>query len=98
MTTLACQRKSRRIQVETPVMLEDFRTGFYYDGVIYNYSTDGAYLESDYAPRPGRKIQILFEDASEIFASDTYRAEIRWRRPLFENTSDFEYGIGVKYF
>ena len=53
MIALVYQRNSQRFEVEAPVMLEDFRTGFYYNGIIYNYSADGVYLESDYAPRPG---------------------------------------------
>ena len=54
MIALAYQRVSERFEVQAPVMIEDFRTGFYYNGVIYNYCADGVYLESDYALRPGR--------------------------------------------
>ena len=53
MAVLAYQRNSQRFEIQAPVMLEDFRTGYYYHGIIYNYSADGVYLESDYAPRPG---------------------------------------------
>jgi len=83
MIAVAYQRNSQRFEVEVPVMLEDFRTGFYYKGVIYNYSADGVYLESDYAP--------------DIFLTDHYLAEIRWRQPLSDETSDHSFGIGMKY-
>ncbi len=97
MTALAYQRNSQRFEVEAPVMLEDFRTGFYYNGIIYNYSADGVYLESDYAPRPDRRIHLKVNGAWDIFATEPYLAEIRWRRPLSDETSDYSYGIGMKY-
>lgn len=97
MIALAYQRNSRRFEVEAPVMLEDFRTGFYYNGIIYNYSADGVYLESDYAPRPGRRIRLQVNGARDIFLTDLYFAEIRWRRPLSDETSDHSYGIGMQY-
>lgn len=97
MTALAYQRNSQRFEVEALVMLEDFRTGFYYKGTIYNYSADGVYLESGYAPRPGRKMRLKVNGARDIFVTDLYLAEIRWRQPLADDTSDYSYGIGMQY-
>jgi hypothetical protein len=97
MIALAYQRSSQRFEIQAPVMLEDFRTGFYYNGIIYNYSADGVYLQSAYAPRPGRKIRLKVEGASDIFTNELYLAEIRWRRPLPAENSDYSYGIGMKY-
>ena len=97
MTELAYQRNSQRFEVEAPVMLKDFRSGFYYKGIIYNYSADGVYLESDYAPRPGRKIHIEVNGARNTFFTGPYLAEIRWRQPLIDDASDYSYGIGMQY-
>ena len=97
MTALAYQRNSQRFEIKTAVMLEDFRTGFYYNGIIYNYSADGVYLESDYAPRPGRKICLKVNSARDIFTDDLYLAEIRWRRPLVEKSSPYSFGVGMQY-
>jgi hypothetical protein len=97
MTALAHQRNSQRFEVEASVMLEDFRTGFYYKGTIYNYSSDGVYLESDYAPRPGRKMHLKVYGAHDIFAAELYLAEIRWRQSISDETSDYSYGIGMQY-
>jgi len=41
MNAFAYKRTSQRFEAEAPVMLEDFRTGFYYKGTLYNYSNDG---------------------------------------------------------
>ena len=97
MTALSYQRNSQRFKVEASVMLEDFRTGFYYNGIIHNYSADGVYLESDYAPRPGRKLHLKVNGARDIFLANVYLAEIRRRRPLADETSVYSYGIGMKY-
>ena len=97
MIAVAYQRNSQRFELQAPVMLEDFKTGFYYNGIIYNYSADGVYLESDYAPRPGRRIHLKVNGARDIFTRDHYLAEIRWRRPLFEKDTSFSYGVGMKY-
>ena len=97
MTALAFQRASERFEIEAPVMIEDFWTGFQYNGVIFNYSADGVYLESGYAPRPGRKLRLHVNGTRDIFTVPTYLAEVRWRRSLAENTSPYSYGFGLKY-
>lgn len=97
MTALAYQRASERFEVQITVTVEDFRTGFYYNGTIYNYSNEGLYLESDYAPRPGRQVQLKVNGAPDIFKPEPYRAVIRWRRPLYENYSAYSFGVGMKY-
>ena len=97
MVGLAYQRNSQRFEIQCPVMIEDFRTGFYYNGIIYNYSTDGVYVESDYAPRPGRKIRLKFNGARNIFETDLRLAEIRWRRSVAEKESTYSFGIGMQY-
>jgi len=48
-------------------------------------------------PRPGRKFHIKVNGARHIFLSDSYLAEIRWRRPLPDETSEFSFGIGMQY-
>ena len=97
MTALAYQRNSQRFEVEAFVLLEDFRTGFNCNGIIYNYSADGVYLESDYAPRPGRRFHLKVNAAHDIFTSEPYLAEIRWRRPLPGAHPQYSYGVGLKY-
>jgi len=97
MIALAYQRTSQRFEAKVPVMIEDFRTGFYYDAIIYNYSADGVYLESDYAPRPGRKLRLNIKETPEIFPVHTYLAEVRWRRSLSEHRAEHLFGSGLKY-
>ncbi len=90
-------RNGERFYLETPVSVEDNRTGYRYDGTMFNYSRSGMYLESDYAPRPGRKIHINVNKLSNFSSPRNYLAEVRWRQPLMTKASAYAYGIGVKY-
>ena len=97
MNAFSDHRTSERYHQKASVMLADHRTGFYYRGTMQNYSVKGIYFESNYAPRPGRKIHIKVDDLPDILTSHVYLAEIRWRKPLSENSSSYAYGVGIKY-
>ena len=97
MNAFAHRRTSQRFQSKAPVMLKDFRIGFSYNGTLYNYSSGGGYYESRYAPRPGRKIHIKVDGLPDVFTPHVYLAEVRWRKPLTENQSTYNYGVGIKY-
>ena len=90
-------RNGERFYLERPVSVEDNRTGYRYDGTMFNYSTGGMYLESDYAPRPGRKIRINVNKLKSLPSPRNYLAEVRWRQPNKIKASAYAYGIGVKY-
>ena len=90
-------RNGERFYFETPVLVEDKPTGYRYDGTMLNYSNCGMYLESDYAPRPSRKIRIKVNKLSDFPSPRKYSAEVRWRQPLSEKASAYSYGLGVKY-
>ena len=90
-------RNGERFKFQTPVMVEDKRTGYRYDGRMFNYSKSGMYLETDYAPRPSRKIRINVKRLPAQSSPRSYLAEVRWRQPISGNTSPYSYGIGVKY-
>ena len=90
-------RNGERLYFETPVLVEDTRTGYRYDGTMFNHSKSGMYLETDYAPRPSRKIQIKVSDLSDSSSPRNYNAEVRWRQPLTKKASTYSYGIGVKF-
>jgi len=97
MVAVAYQRASQRFDLEAAVIVEDFRTGFDYKGTIYNYSADGVYLESDYAPRPGRKLHLKVNGVPDIFNAHLYLAEVRWRRYLTDDSARYQYGFGLRY-
>ena len=75
MNAFAINRTSQRFESEAPVVLEDFRTRFCYNGTLYNYSTDGGYFESKYAPRPGSG-----QDSGHIPQGRAYRRQAGLRK------------------
>ena len=91
-------RNGERFHFEAPVLVEDNRTGYRYDGTMFNYSRSGMYLETDYAPRPSRKIKIKVNGLPGSPSSRKYLAEVRWRQPLLDGPSSYSYGMGVKYY
>ena len=91
-------RDGERFHCESPVLVEDNRTGYRYDGRMFNYSQSGMYLEPDYAPRPSRKIRIKVRNLPDFGFPQSYLAEVRWRQPLLDKKSTYSYGIGVKYY
>ena len=97
MSPIPDQRNSERFLHKASVKLEDFRTGFVYKGTMYNFSANGMYLESDYAPRPDRKIRITVNELPGNSSLQVYLAEVQWRRPLSKNPSPYSFGIGVRY-
>jgi len=90
-------RNGERFHFETPVLVEDNRTGYRYDGRMFNYSRSGMYLETDYAPRPSRKIRINVNSLPSQTSPRSYLAEVRWRQPISGKASSYAYGMGVKY-
>ena len=90
-------RNDARFYSKTPVLVEDKRTGYRYDGTMFNYSKSGMYLETDYAPRPSRKIKIDIKNLPNSSSPRSYFAEVRWRRPLPGKGSSYSFGMGVKY-
>ena len=90
-------RNGERFYLQAPVLIEDNRTEYRYDGTMFNYSKSGMYLETDYAPRPSRKIRINVNGLPAQSSPRSYLAEVRWRQPTSGNVSPYSYGIGVKY-
>ena len=89
-------RKNERFHHESQVTIEDQRTGFKYAGLMQNYSRNGMYVESNYAPRPDRKLHITVDNLPLNSSPQTYIAEVKWRR-LLNQHSAYDYGIGVQY-
>ncbi len=91
------QRTSERYNLDTPVVLQDYRTGKYYDGSIYNYSRGGMYIELDYPLNPGGLINIIMEKTDALPHGETCRARIVWCEEIPGAVVLYNYGIGVEY-
>ena len=78
-------------------MVEDHRTGYHFAATMRNYSDDGLYFESEYAPRPERKVRIKVQDPTIVSKLRSHEGVVKWRKPLDKKKSPHPYGIGVKY-
>ena len=90
-------KRSRRINCETPITLEDRRTGFHYAGTLHNYSKSGLYFESAYAHRPGRKILIKSDGMPFSRNTNGHLAEVIRRTLLDRHRATRLFGIGAKF-
>jgi hypothetical protein len=92
------QRDTSRFGHEAAIMFENYASGRYYEGRMYNYSRGGMYFESDFAPKVGTEIFIGVENSPHTSGHDVYRAKVIWKKELTDSQSFFLYGVGVKYF
>ena len=92
------QRATRRFSYETAIMLEHYPSDMYFEGRMFNYSRDGMYLESNFAPDIGTEIFIGVENSPYTSGHDVYRARVIWRTRVRPPESLFLHGIGVRHF
>ncbi|MDX1708600.1 MAG: PilZ domain-containing protein [Desulfobacterales bacterium] len=97
MANRSIQRRSKRINYQTKITLEDKRTGFRYSGTLQNYSQSGLYFESHYAQRPGRKIRIESENLPFGSTNNAQRAKVIWRKLLDKRHSTHLFGVGARF-
>jgi hypothetical protein len=90
-------RSTPRFEYHTTVMIENYPSGKYYEGRMFNYSRTGMYFESDFAPRVGSDLFIGIENSPYSSGHDVYRAKVKWCKELPDKASYFYYGVGVQY-
>ena len=78
------------------VLVEEPDRGGYIYGRMYNFSGDGMYLETDFVCQPGTKVLIQITRPPAKSLPDVLSGEVRWYRQLFEDESNYEYGVGVR--
>ena len=89
-------RTDTRVKRKARILLDNFLNNCSHHARMLNYSPGGMYFESDYAPLPGSEVTIGIEQSPDDSGADIYRAQVRWRKTLPQN-SEYTYGVGVKY-
>lgn len=90
-------RDKARFDHESVVTLENSTIGVQRSARMYNYSDFGLYIETDHLLEPQTEIHIGIANSPFSPESDeyeSYRTDIRWRKPLFR--SAYYYGYGIK--
>ena len=63
-------RDYARYRHKAKILLETYSSGVYHPAKMFNFSRDGMYFESDYAPLPGTEIYIGIENSPHDFGAD----------------------------
>ena len=91
------QRKAKRLKHRGTIMLKDESSGYYFYAHVDNVSGEGMYFVSEHAFKPGKEIDIRFDNPPFKTAPKDYHAIVRWCKLLPEDESIDSYGVGVKY-
>lgn len=90
-------RKSKRFDYQSTIMLEDERGGYFSYGQLSNYSEGGIGFFSDFSFKPGNRIKIVLDNPPFKASPKIYRGTIQWCRESEPDGSRYLYAVGVKY-
>ncbi len=108
MKTSPEQRVTNRFKHKAPIMLltTDNYAGYNKSktyctpAVMYNYSTQGIYFESDYALQPGSDVHIKVEDqlkgSHAIVTDKRYKVNVTWCKEIADSDPS-RFGVGVQF-
>jgi hypothetical protein len=91
------KRDCARFYHEAPVVIEKCGTGLFYEAMMYNYSLQGMYFESDLALIPGTRVNLWLSDLPEDSLPEITSAEVRWNEEIIDAVVLYNYGTGIKY-
>ena len=91
-------RKTARFKHVAPVILEKGNSGRYYVASMYNYSSGGLYIETDFDSEPGTEVFVMLDDSPYAADLEYYRAQVKWCRNKNEADALFRYGCGLGFF
>jgi len=91
------KRDCARFYHETPVVIEKCGTGVFYEGMMYNYSLLGMYIESDLALIPGTRVNLWLSELPANALPEISAAEVRWNEEIVGAVVLYNYGTGIRY-
>ena len=91
------RRKERRLQYQTPVLVQPQRGRRWYNGSMFNFSRTGIYIETEFNGRPGQQVRIVVEAPPYGNGPCLHRARICWTQELTDAVVLYHHGCGVSY-
>lgn len=91
------KRHNARIDHKLPARIENVKYGLF-KAIIFNYSSKGLYIETNYPLNPSDEICIGIDNSPYKSGSNSYecyRAVILWRQKSIK--SAYKYGYGIRY-
>jgi hypothetical protein len=95
--TITDKRSAPRFPFASAVMFEDYRTQFFHEGQMIDYSRGGMRFDTNTPIEVGSEIFIGMDTSPYSKAHDVFRARIVWFRKLLRSESTYPYSVGVKY-
>lgn len=92
------QREEIRLQHESLILIEDFRSGKSCLGKIVDYSVGGMGLRSEFGLEPGADIFIGIENSPYSPSHDIFRAQVVWCKAISDGFNFFRFAMGIKYY
>ncbi len=89
-------RDAVRVQQNLKLHIEDSRSGAIFGARMFNYSSQGIYLESDAALPKGTKIYISMQNEQSSRLSgilENFYGDVIWREKLKHGSYKFGYGV-----
>ena len=89
------RRRSKRIEYKSAIMHNTNPPDFFYSGMMFNFSTEGLYFESNEDLLKGDEISISIKEPPPQFKkiSDQYIGlKIMWARDLQDSSYQVGYG------
>jgi hypothetical protein len=96
MSALSEKRKSKRLDQQAIIMLEESFSGYYHYATMQNFSGDGMYFEADVPFSRGTDLTIRMDTPSLKSAPNYFVGRVKWCRKLGGNHLDTAYGIGME--
>jgi hypothetical protein len=91
------ERSSHRFCYASTIMFVNPATGYYLEGRMLNYSSEGMYFESDFPVEPKANIYFGIQKSPYSLHNGFHRANVIWCQALSDSKSGFHYGIGISY-
>jgi hypothetical protein len=90
-------RKCKRYGHQSTILLEDEKSGSFSYGRIGNMSGDGIYFETEFAFRPGTRVKFKIDNPPFKSCPLEYCGIIRWCNELYDEPSNYPFGVGVEF-
>jgi hypothetical protein len=90
------KRIHQRIEAAAPIAIQFPAIKDPHNGMMFNYSRKGIYLETNVNCRPGQDVVILVENPPYASNPCIHRAEIMWSKEMSDAVVFYHYAAGAR--
>ena len=90
-------RRCKRFDYDSTILLEDENKGSFSYAKIKNMSGDGMYFETEFAFKPGTRVKFRLDNPPFKSCPNAYCGIIKWCQELYDEPSNYPFGVGVEF-